>query len=211
VSVAVKICGITDEVALETAIETGAFYVGFVFYPPSPRALTIEIAQKLASIVPAHVTTVGLFVDPTDGELRNVLRELPLGMIQLHGAEKPARVTAIRALTGLKVMKAIGVTNARDLDRAKNYDTVDQFLFDAKPQEGAIPGGTGSAFDWSLLAGRTFTKPWLLAGGLNAQNLAEAVKKSGAQAVDVSSGVEDRPGHKSSAKIREFMDAARWL
>jgi phosphoribosylanthranilate isomerase len=209
VSIAVKICGITDDAALRATIEKGALYAGFVFCKNSPRTLTIEAAQKLVNAALSHITAVGLFVDPTDDELRRVLRAVPLGMIQLHGKETPERVKAIRALAERPVMKAIGVASAMDLDQAKFYEAADRLLFDTKSVGGKLPGGTGTSFDWSLLQGRKFKKPWFLAGGLTAQNLMQAILKSGAEAVDVSSGVEDRPGHKDPAKIRAFMDIAK--
>jgi phosphoribosylanthranilate isomerase len=206
----VKICGINDKTALRTAVEAGAAYVGFVFYPRSPRSVTLEAAHKFVNSVPAHVVTVGLLVDPTDDELRQVPRLVPsLGMIQLHGKETPARVAEARLLSERPVMKAIGISSAADLDQVKDYVGIaDQFLFDAKPAEGALPGGNAVAFDWALLKGYSNGRPWLLAGGLNAQNLAEAVRQSGARGVDVSSGVEDRPGHKDQDKICEFIGLA---
>ena len=211
-SLTVKICGITDAEALKAAIEDGAAYAGFVFYENSPRFLSIGAARALAERVPKPMTPVGLFVDPTDEEVRAVLREVPLGMIQLHGDETPSRVAALTAMTGLPIMKALGVASAADLDRAKDYTAAAMLLFDAKPaQDAERPGGNATAFDWGLLQGRDFGKPWLLAGGLNADNLAEAVRQSGARGVDVSSGVEDRPAHKDPVKIREFMDMAKRL
>jgi len=209
----VKICGITDEAGLRAAVEGGARYVGFVFHPPSPRALSAETARKLATLVPASVTAVGLFVDPDERELHALLKNVPLGMIQLHGKESPTRVMSVRAITGLPVMKAIGIGTVDDLAQIAAYESVaDRLLFDAKPATDAkSPGGNAESFNWALMKGHVFKKPWLLAGGLTAQNLAEAVAASGAPGVDVSSGVEDRPGHKDPAKIREFLDAAKRL
>jgi len=210
VSVEVKICGITDADALKTAIKAGASYVGFVFYPRSPRAMKVDAAQKLSESVPAHVMTAGLFVDPHDDKLFAVARNVPLGIIQLHGDESPARVDEIRTFTGLPVMKAIGIANERDFVQVGAYEEVaDMLLFDAKPPPTATrPGGNAESFDWRLLKGRRFKRPWMLAGGLSTQNLAAAVRLSGASAVDVSSGVEDRPGHKNPEKIREFISLA---
>jgi phosphoribosylanthranilate isomerase len=211
VSPDVKICGITDEKALQAAIDSGASYAGFVFYPPSPRALDVKKAAALAAKVPAHVMTVGLLVDPTDDDVLNVTRGVSLGMLQLHGKETPARVAEIRNRAGLPVMKAIGIGSDKDFAPVKEYEAVaDMLLFDAKPSKSAaLPGGNAESFDWSLLKGREFSRPWLLAGGINADNLADAVRTSGARGVDVSSGVEDRPGHKNPDKIRALLAAAR--
>jgi phosphoribosylanthranilate isomerase len=213
VTVEVKICGINSEEALQAAVKGGASYAGFVFYPPSPRALDLKTAQKLVVSVPAHIMTVGLFVDPTDDELFNTIRNVPLNMIQLHGKETPARVTEIRNLTVLPVMKAIGIAGAEDFAPVKDYEAVaDMLLFDAKPSKQAkLPGGNAESFDWSLLKDRTFAKTWLLAGGINAQNLAKAVRQSGTRGVDVSSGVEDSPGHKDPEKIQALLEKAKQL
>jgi len=212
-TIKVKICGINDEPALQTAIEAGASYVGFVFYSPSPRAVGTELAKRLAAHVPVHIISVGLFVDPQPEQLKTFLHEVPLRMIQLHGKETPATVEQIRKLSGLPVMKAVGIHEAGDFDRVGDYeDVADMLLFDAKPSPKAkLPGGNAESFDWTLLKGRNFKKPWMLAGGLQADNLATAVKQSGALIVDVSSGVEDRPGHKDPGKIRAFMDVAKRL
>jgi len=208
VSIEVKICGINDEAALRTAVEHGARYVGFVFYAPSRNAVTPEAALRLAALVPKPVTKTGLFVDATDDELRAVTKAVPLDLIQLHGKETPARVAEVRKITGLPVMMAIRLVNAAALDAVPAYEAVaDRLLFDSR----AGAEASGGPLDWTLLKGRTFKKPWLLAGGLNAENLAEAVKISGARAIDVSSGVEDRPGHKSPDKIREFLTIAKRL
>jgi phosphoribosylanthranilate isomerase len=191
VSPDVKICGISDDKALQAAIECGASYVGFVFYPPSPRALDTKIAAQLAVKVPVHIMSVGLLVDPSDDDILNVVRNVVPSM----------------------VMKAIGIATEKDFVAVKDYEAVaDMLLFDAKPSKNAaLPGGNAESFDWSLLKGRSFAKPWLLAGGINAHNLAEAVKESGARGVYVSSGVEDRPGHKNPDKIREFLKIAESL
>jgi phosphoribosylanthranilate isomerase len=213
VSPDVKICGITDDQALKAAVEHGASYVGFVFYPPSPRALDVKPAAALAAKVPAHIMTVGLLVDPTDNDVLEVARNVPLGMIQLHGKETPARVAKIRHLANLPAMKAIGIASNEDFTQVKDYEAVaDMLLFDAKPSKNAVlPGGNAESFDWSLLKGKKFARPWLLAGGINAKNLAEALTESGARGVDVSSGVEDKPGHKNPDKIRELLEEAKRL
>lgn len=209
----VKICGIRDENALQAAVKGGASYVGFVFYPPSLRALDSISAHKLANKVPGHITTVGLMVDPSDEDVSKLIREVPLRMLQLHGKESPARVEEIRNLANLPVIKAIGIASADDFAQVKDYEAVaDMLLFDAKPSKNATrPGGNAESFDWSLLKGRKFSKPWLLAGGINAGNIAEAVKQSGAHGIDVSSGVEDSPGQKNPDKIRELLEAAKRL
>jgi phosphoribosylanthranilate isomerase len=164
-------------------------------------------------MVPTGVRTVGLFVDPDDEYLAGVVARVPLDMIQLHGDETPERAAGIRAVHSIPVMKALKIGEAGDLDRVAAYaGAVDRLLFDARPpaRVAALPGGNGIPFDWRLLAGRRFPLPWMLSGGLNAANLREAVAVSGARAVDVSSGVEDRPGHKDPALVRDFLaEAAR--
>ena len=209
----VKICGITDDTALQTAIEAGASYVGLVFYALSPRNVSVELARRLAASVPAHIIPVGLFVDPEPAQIQAILNKVPLRMIQLHGKETPTAVQNIHRVTGLPVMKALGIRHAEDFGPLGAYESVaDMLLFDAKPSSKTLlPGGNAESFDWTLLKGRSFRKPWMLAGGLHAGNLENAVKQSGALIVDVSSGVEDRPGHKDSGKIRAFMDIAKRL
>ena len=182
-----------------------------MFYPPSPRALTPDIAGNLARMLPTGVRSVGLFVDASDDQITQVTQRVPLDMLQLHGHETPRRVADIRARFGVPVMKAIPVATADDLKPLTDYEAVaDWILFDAKPPKNvtALPGGTGIAFDWQLLQRVKVTKPWMLAGGLTAANLAEAVALTGARMVDVSSGVEDSPGVKSVERIREFLTAA---
>lgn len=207
----VKICGICTPEALHAAAG-GARAVGFVFYPPSPRALTPDIAADLARMLPTGVRSVGLFVDPTDEQIASVTSRVPLDLLQLHGEETPRRVADIRGRFGTPVMKAIRVATAEDLAPLEAFEAVaDWILFDAKPPKSvtALPGGTGIAFDWQLLQRVKPSKPWMLSGGLNADNLAEAVSITGARMVDVSSGVEDRPGAKSVEKIQEFLAAAK--
>jgi len=209
VNITAKICGINDAVAMQTAIDAGARFVGLVFYPPSPRALEPDAAAALADPVPAGVTKVGLFVDPDDTLLDHVRDKVSLDMVQLHGAESPERCRSVRSRTGLPVMKAIKVASADDLAAADDYDgAVDWLMFDAKApadMANALPGGNALAFDWTLLAGRDWPVPWMLAGGINAGNVAEAVAASGATVVDVSSGVEVAPGRKDPARIRAFL------
>ncbi len=207
----IKICGLSDERGVTSAVDAGANLVGFVFFRRSPRYIAPEAAAELASLVPRGVKKVGLFVNPTDADLDTVLKTVRLDMIQLHGKETPARVDAVRLLSGLPVMKALGIENAKDLVAAKIYDGhADWLMFDAKPPKGATrPGGNAKAFDWTLLKTYVGRTPWVLAGGLTRTNLAKALKESGARGVDVSSGVESRPGVKSPGKIRAFIKAAR--
>lgn len=207
---AVKICGLRDLESLNAAAEAGARFTGFVFFDRSPRNVTPQQAAALAGAVPMGVARVGLFVDPDDAMLQKVLDEVPLDMIQLHGAETPARVAEVKSLTGLPVIKAVGVASAADLDPLWDYGlAADMLLVDAKPAPDApLPGGNGLAFDWRLLVGRRWLKPWLLAGGLTPENVAEAIRLTGAQVVDVSSGVESAPGIKDARLIRDFICAA---
>jgi len=212
-SVDAKICGLSTADALHAAIRGGARFVGFVFYPASRRNVTPELAAALAALVPEGVTRVGLFVDPTDAELGGVLERVPLDLLQLHGSEDPRRVADMRARFGKPVMKAIYIAAPEDPDAALPYlDVADWLLFDAKPPRGdpkALPGGNGLAFDWKLLGGRHWSKPWMLSGGLTAKNVAEAVGTTRARAVDVSSGVEIKPGLKDLPKIEEFLAKVR--
>ncbi|MEM6971523.1 MAG: phosphoribosylanthranilate isomerase [Pseudomonadota bacterium] len=208
-AIRVKICGLRDAAGVEAACDAGAAYVGFVFFPPSPRALQPAEARDAALAAAPGVAKVGLFVDPDDALLDRVLAEVPLDILQLHGAETPQRVAEIRGRHGLPVMKAIGIREAEDLAAIDAYAGVaDQLLIDAKPHKDArLPGGNGLAFDWSLLAGRQMPLPWLLAGGLTPDNAAEAVRRTGAEQLDVSSGVESAPGIKDPALMRAFLDA----
>jgi phosphoribosylanthranilate isomerase len=214
-SVEAKICGLSTADALNAAIRGGARFVGFVFYPASRRNVTPDLAAALAALVPEGVTRVGLFVDPTDALLSAVLERVPLDLLQLHGRETPRRVADIKARFGKSAMKVISIAGPEDPEAAVPYlDVADWLLFDAKPPRGdpkALPGGNGLAFDWQLLGGRSWSKPWMLSGGLTAKNLAEAVSTTHARAVDVSSGVEIRPGVKDLAKIGEFLASVRSL
>ena len=211
VGVAVKICGIRTEEALFAAIEAGAAFLGFVFHAESVRALSASQARELLPLVPKGVSSVGLFVDPSDDDLSAVLEAAPLSMIQLHGRESPARVHDIRARFSRPVIKALGIRAPADLaDIAAYEDAADWLLFDYKPAEQDAPtGGTGHSFDWTLLMDRTFRKPWMLAGGLSPHNVGEAIKLLNPPAVDVSSGVESDPGIKDALKIKAFLDAVR--
>ena len=212
--VSVKICGLTEPETLHAAVSGGARYVGFVFYPPSPRSIAPSMAAELARLVPTGVRTVGLFVDPDDDFLEHVVTQVPFDLIQLHGKETPRRIAEVRAAFNIPVMKAIKVGGPEDLAAAlEAAEVADRLLFDAKPpaKVSALPGGNGIAFDWTLLAGRSWPKPWMLSGGLKPENAAEAVRTTGATALDVSSGVEDRPGHKDPALIRRFLDSVAAL
>ncbi|SLN22356.1 phosphoribosylanthranilate isomerase [Oceanibacterium hippocampi] len=210
-SVEIKICGLTDGAAIDAAA-AGADLVGFVFYPPSPRAVTPDQARELAARLPATVRRVGLFVDPDDAAIAAVLDRLDLDLLQLHGSESPARVAAIKARFGLPVMKALKIATAADLDQAKAYSGVaDRLIFDAKPPKtlaDALPGGNGVAFDWHLL-GSFAGADWMLSGGLTVDNVGDAIRIAHATAVDVSSGVETAPGRKDPALIRKFVEQVR--
>jgi phosphoribosylanthranilate isomerase len=210
--VAAKICGLSTEEAVSAAIAGGAAYLGFVFYPPSPRAVAPEQVARLCAALPAGVARVGLFVDADDRLIETVLAAAPIDILQFHGTEPPQRVAEARVRYGRPVMKAIAISATEDaLDAARYEDAADLLLFDAKPprRADALPGGNGLAFDWRLIAGRSWCRPWMLSGGLTAELLPEAVRISGASAVDVSSGVESRPGVKDPDKIRAFLTAAR--
>jgi phosphoribosylanthranilate isomerase len=211
--VIVKICGLSSAAAVRTAVAGGADYLGFVFYPRSPRAVSPVEAGALCAAVPAGVGCVGLFVDAADAAIEAVLAAVPIDILQFHGGESPQRVAAAKARFRRPVMKAIALAAPEDLTVAGRYEEVaDLLLFDAKPpRPDALPGGNGVAFDWGWLAGRQWRRPWLLSGGLNAMLLPQAVRVSGARAVDVSSGVESRPGVKDVDKIRDFLAVARLL
>jgi phosphoribosylanthranilate isomerase len=210
--VKVKICGLRTVADVMAAADAGASYVGFVFFPKSPRNVTIDEAAALAIEVPMGVAKVALVVNADDAFLDALTAKVPLDMLQLHGAETPARVAEVKARYSLPVMKAIGISTAADLEKIDTYAAVaDQLLIDAKPPKDAnLPGGNGNAFDWQLLAGRKYwTKPWMLAGGLTMDNVASAIATTGATQVDLSSGVESAPGVKDPALIHAFIAAAR--
>jgi phosphoribosylanthranilate isomerase len=213
-TIAAKICGLSSEASVAAAIEGGAAYLGFVFYPPSPRAIDAARAAKLCAAVPAGVKRVGLFVDADDAAIRAVLERAPIDMLQFHGNESPERVFEAKLRFNRPVIKAVAIAGPEDVAVAEQYeDDADMLLFDAKPprRADALPGGNGLAFDWRLIAGHRWPRPWMLSGGLTAELLPEAVAASGASAVDVSSGVERRPGDKDPDKIREFLKVARTL
>ncbi len=204
----IKICGIDRAEALEAAIAARASHVGLVFYPPSPRFVKSAEAAALASQAKGRITRVGLFVDPDDAALAEGVAT-GLDAIQLHGEESPARAAEVRARFGIEVWKVLPVASESDVARAKAYHgAADFLLFDAKTPKGALPGGMGLRFDWSLLAAYRGATPWGLAGGLNPGNVADAVSRTGAPLVDVSSGVESEPGVKDVDKIAAFCKAA---
>ena len=209
--VRVKICGLREEAHVAAAVEAGARYVGFVFFAKSPRNMTVETAARLAATVPPGVAKVALVVDATDAELDAMVAAVPLDMLQLHGNESPDRVAGIRARYGLPVMKAVGIAGPEDVQKIATYGKVaDQILVDAKAPKGAVlPGGNGLSFDWTLIARKYWPCPWMLAGGLTAENVAEAIRLTGARQVDVSSGVEIAPGVKDAELIRAFIAAAQ--
>ncbi len=222
-SVAVKICGLTDKEALHTAIEAGASFLGFVVVSASKRATTPTTARDLLSTLPhpalcrfqtavpeieetEALVLTALFIDPADQDVQDVVDQLRpfLGLIQLHGNETPARVAEIKKLSGLPVMKAISIASHDDFASVKAYEAVaDMLLFDTKVEKG-LPGGTGKSFDWTLLQGHTFARSWMLAGGLDAKNVRTAIKQSGARIVDCSTGVETK-GKKDPDKIKAFI------
>jgi phosphoribosylanthranilate isomerase len=213
-TIAAKICGLSSEVAVAAAVEGGAAYLGFNFYPASPRAVSPARAAALCAAVPSGVQRVGLFVDAEDDAIRAVLERAPIDILQLHGDESPDRIADVKVRFHRPVMKAIAVAAPEDVLAAARYEAdADMLLFDAKPPRrvDALPGGNGLVFDWHLIAGHKWRRPWMLSGGLTAELLPEAVRISGASAVDVSSGVERRRGDKDPDRIREFLAVARSL
>jgi phosphoribosylanthranilate isomerase len=208
----VKICGLTRPEDVAAVAAAGAQYAGFVFFPKSPRNVSVPTARALALAAPVGLAKVALVVDAEETLLDQIVEDVPLDMLQLHGHESPEHVANLRARYGLPVMKAIGVAGADDMAQIALYEEVaDQLLIDAKPPKGAdLPGGNGLSFDWRLLSGRKYwRKPWMLAGGLTAANVAAAVRMTGARQVDVSSGVESAAGVKDGGKIADFVRAAR--
>lgn len=208
-AITAKICGVKTPDAVAAVVEGGASHMGFNFYPPSPRCISPALAATLAAETPGEVCTVGLFVDADDHTLGAALDAVELDLLQLHGDESIERVAAVRGRFGLPVIKAIRVSGADDIAAAGAFaEVADWLLFDARTpveMKDALPGGNALSFDWRLIAGRSWPVPWMLSGGLEIANLAEAVSISSARLVDVSSGVEDRRGHKSPAMIRAFL------
>ena len=206
----VKICGLRTPADVTAVARAGAAYAGFVFFAKSPRNVTLPEARLAAMAAPPGLAKVALTVDADNIALDAIVEAVPLDILQLHGHDSPDRVAEVRARYGLPVMKAVGLADESDLPAIFAFSTVaDQILIDAKPPRGAdLPGGNGLAFDWRLLAGRRWLRPWMLAGGLTAENVAEAVRLTGARQVDVSSGVESAPGVKDAARIAAFVAAA---
>lgn len=207
----VKICGLTRPEDVSAVADAGAAYAGFVFFPKSPRNVTIEQARHLAVEVPVGVAKVALVVNADDALLDAITAAVPLDILQLHGSESPKRVSEVRSRYGLPVMKAVGVADQEDVAALDLYaEVADQILVDAKPPKNAdLPGGNGVSFDWRLISARRWSKPWMLAGGLTPDNVAEAIALTGAKQVDVSSGVETAPGVKDAGVIQEFIQATR--
>jgi phosphoribosylanthranilate isomerase len=208
-----KICGLTTPEAVAAAVEGGAAYLGFVFFPKSPRAIDPEAAARL--VAPwrgrSAARVVAVVVDPSDAEVDRIAASLGPDLFQLHGAESPTRAREIATRSGATTIKAVPVSDRSDIEAAARYETaVDHLMFDARPPAGSdLPGGVGARFDWSMLAGRRFKRSWFLAGGLDPWNANEAVRASGAPAVDVSSGVERGPGIKDPALISAFLAAVK--
>jgi phosphoribosylanthranilate isomerase len=209
--VSVKICGLATVDDVRACADAGANYMGLVFFEKSPRNITLPEARELALAAPLGLAKVALVVNPSDAELDAITGTVPLDMLQLHGRETPERVAEVKARYGLPVMKAVGIADGDDLPKLESYFGVaDQILVDAKPPKGGeLPGGNGLSFDWRLIAGRRWPCPWMLAGGLTPENVAEAVKMTGAKQVDVSSGVEDAPGQKNAKLIQKFVQSSR--
>ena len=211
-TVAVKICGLSSPDAIDAAVSAGAVYGGLVFHPKSPRFVALEQARVLAERMRGRLKSVALITDMDDAGIATLVKTVAPEFLQLHGSETVQRTAEIRARFGLPVIKALPVGEASDLAVAAGYEKVaDMLMFDAKPPKGAQrPGGHGAAFDWKILAGRSFARPWFLAGGLDPDNVARAIELSGAQMVDVSSGVESAAGVKDAARIAAFINATRY-
>ena len=210
-TIGVKICGLTTPETLDAALDGGASFVGAVMFARSPRNIAPAEAATLFERAKGRAKVVAVVVNPDDALLTGIAAMLRPDFIQLHGSEAPARAAEVRTLTGAGIIKALPIRSAGDFAAADEWEPfADHLMFDAKPPEGAdLPGGVGASFDWSLLAGRTFRNPWFLAGGLNPDTVAEAIRISGAPLVDVSSGVESAPGVKDAARIAAFLKAAR--
>ena len=209
----VKICGLSTPETLQAAIEAGVDYVGFVFFERSPRYVSVETAAHLRALMPPAVPPVALLVDAQDAFIDTMIEKVQPGLLQLHGHETPERVAAIKTRTGLPVMKVLSIATADDVAATALYENVaDLLMFDAKPPKSmpnALPGGNALSFDWSLIADISLSVPWMLSGGLNPDNVAEAIIRTGASMVDVSSGVESAPGQKDVARMRAFIQAAK--
>jgi phosphoribosylanthranilate isomerase len=209
--VSVKICGLSTEPTLDAALESGADLVGFVHFPKSPRHVSLDRAGVLSRRAGGRAQRVVLLVDPDDALVSAAVEAIAPDLIQLHGSESPERVAAIRKLASRPVMKAIGVATVADLEAVPAYAAAaDRILLDAKPPKDAVlPGGNGLVFDWNLIAQATLPADWMLSGGLTPANVGDAIRRTGARAVDVSSGVESIPGTKDPAAIAAFIEAVR--
>lgn len=210
-SLKIKICGLTTPDTLDAALSGGAAFVGAVVFPPSPRHIAPLHAATLFERARGRARIVAVTVDADDALLTEIALILKPDLIQLHGSETPERAVEVRRLTGAGIIRALPIRGPEDFDGVEAWaPVVDYLMFDAKPPKGSVlPGGVGAAFDWTLLAGRTFPRPWFLAGGLTPDNLAEAVAVTGARLADVSSGVESAPGVKDAGRIAAFLQAAR--
>ena len=208
-TVQTKICGVTPKTDLDVLAYSNVWRIGLVFFPPSPRNLTPAEALAIAGRLPIKIQRVGVFVDPSNDLIDQVIQQVPLNVIQLHGNETPERVSEIGQRAGIQIIKAIGVEREEDIARAAAYEPrVNWLMFDAKtPADASRPGGMGLSFDWRLLAGRQWRRAWILSGGLTPDNVGEAIRTSGAEYVDVSSGVESAPGVKDAALIQRFLAA----
>ncbi|MEB8387885.1 phosphoribosylanthranilate isomerase [Rhodobacteraceae bacterium KMM 6894] len=207
----VKMCGLTRAADVSAAVTAGAAYIGLNYFAPSPRFLSIEAMRAIALTIPVGVAKVALVVDADNAALDALTTGVPLDMLQLHGHETPARVAEVKQRYGLPVMKVLGIGGPEDLAQIDAHSAVaDQLLVDTKPPKGASrPGGNAMAFDWGLITGRRWSVPWMLAGGLTPDNVAEAVRATGARQVDVASGIESAPGIKDAALMRAFVSAAK--
>ncbi|MBL4803185.1 MAG: phosphoribosylanthranilate isomerase [Emcibacter sp.] len=212
-TIKVKICGLSTVQSVRAATEAGASHLGFVFFEKSPRNVTPEKVAELAADIPSSILKTGVFVNPDNQQLQRILNIAPLNLIQLHGNESPERVQEIKKYFGLPVMKAIAISDTNDIALAKTYEnSADMLLFDAKPTaslKDALPGGNGLSFDWQLIKGTDWQIPWMLSGGLDALNIRQAITISGAEIVDISSGIENQPGEKSIAKIKAFISKVK--
>ncbi|MCK5284319.1 MAG: phosphoribosylanthranilate isomerase [Alphaproteobacteria bacterium] len=206
----VKICGIKDQESLNTAIIAGARYIGFVFYPDSPRYIEPTEAKILSELTPKSARRIGLFVDPSNKQLEKISGIVPLDMIQLHGNETPSRVQEIKMLIKKPVIKALRIATKYDLENYEDYEAVaDWLLFDSKSKASSQPGGTGQSFKWSILKDKTFSKPWMLSGGLTYENVTDALSILNPKVIDVSSGVESKKGVKDLDKIKNFINKVK--
>lgn len=210
-SIDVKICGLSTGETAQAAADAGAAYLGFMFFEPSPRHLTFDAANNLSQELPAGPERVGVFVNADDATIDEAIDALNLDWLQLHGQESPEEVLRLKSRTGLKIIKATGVSSVEDIEAARLYfDVTDAILFDAKPPKGSVlPGGNAVSFPWQIMQGAKLPETWLLAGGLKPENVAEAIKTSGTKILDVSSGVETSPGVKSKSLIEAFLRAAK--